>query len=280
MTTQIIISDIIIHQDEEGRYSVNDLHKASGGEQRHRPKYWLESQQTKELIEAIIKGGNPPFCKNTGNPVFNPVATRRGCAGGTYVCKELVYSYAMWINADFSLLVIRTYDAIMTAPAPKTTVDERTPLRDAVNLLVSKRALPYDQAYAIIHQRFSVSSIEELEPETLPAAIEYIHRLALEGELLPREVPAAPAQLMPIFPPDADFKMLTTIRKGIPVSVEIVPHGKVLMHPSDAVEMLKRQGVIAIHHEKLSSLVAAQIMSLCNAARKEEASWGKIYSSR
>lgn len=83
-----------------------------------------------------------------------------------------------------ALQVIRAYDAMVTthtAPTSKTTVDERTPLRDAVNLLVSKRALPYDEAYSMIHHRFAVNSIEELEPDTLPAAIEYVHRLALEG---------------------------------------------------------------------------------------------------
>ncbi|ASG87567.1 KilA-N domain-containing protein [Salmonella enterica] len=105
MTTQIIISDISIHQDAEGRYSLNDLHKASGNERRHEPSLWLNLQQTKELIEEIL---------NTGNPVFNPAVTRRGRAGGTYVCKELVYSYAMWISAVFSLRVIRAYDALVT----------------------------------------------------------------------------------------------------------------------------------------------------------------------
>ncbi|BBV41343.1 KilA-N domain-containing protein [Citrobacter portucalensis] len=106
MATQITVSDISIHQDAEGRYSLNDLHKASGNEQRHQPRYWLSIQQTKEIIDEII---------NSEIPLFLPVETKRGCRGGTYVCKELVYAYAMWISAAFSLKVIRAYDAMIAA---------------------------------------------------------------------------------------------------------------------------------------------------------------------
>lgn len=69
----------------------------------------------------------------------------------------------------------------------KTTVDERTPLRDAVNLLVSKKHLMYPEAYAIIHQRFNVQSIEELDSEQIPVAVEYVHKLVLEGEFIGKE---------------------------------------------------------------------------------------------
>ncbi|ASM31504.1 TPA: phage antirepressor N-terminal domain-containing protein [Serratia marcescens] len=68
-----------------------------------------------------------------------------------------------------------------------TTVDERTPLRDAVNMLVSKKHLMYPEAYSIIHQRFAVESIEDLTPEQIPQAIEYVHRIVLDGEYIERQ---------------------------------------------------------------------------------------------
>ncbi|ECM1814241.1 phage antirepressor Ant [Salmonella enterica subsp. enterica serovar Newport] len=69
----------------------------------------------------------------------------------------------------------------------KTTVDERTPLRDAVNMLVSKKHLMYPEAYAMIHQRFNVDSIEELDASQIPQAVEYIHRVVLEGEFIGKQ---------------------------------------------------------------------------------------------
>lgn len=66
----------------------------------------------------------------------------------------------------------------------KTTVDDRTGLRNAVNMLVSKKGLIYSEAYHLIHQRFNVESIEDLTLEQLPEAVEYVHRIVLEGELI------------------------------------------------------------------------------------------------
>ncbi|WP_374091753.1 phage antirepressor N-terminal domain-containing protein [Pasteurella multocida] len=66
----------------------------------------------------------------------------------------------------------------------KTTTDERTGLRQAVSQLVSKKGLIYSDAYSLIHQRFNVQHIDELTAEQIPMAVEYIHKIVLEGELI------------------------------------------------------------------------------------------------
>ena len=71
-----------------------------------------------------------------------------------------------------------------TGSYSETTVDQRTGLRNAVNMLVSKKGLIYSDAYHLIHQRFNVESIEDLTLEQLPQAVEYIHKIILEGELI------------------------------------------------------------------------------------------------
>ncbi|MBN6711431.1 phage antirepressor N-terminal domain-containing protein [Haemophilus haemoglobinophilus] len=80
----------------------------------------------------------------------------------------------------------------------KTTVDERTGLRDAVNMLVSKRGLIYSEAYQMVHQRFNVQSIEDLSQEQLPMAVEYIHKICLEGELI-TDIPKEDVVEVPLY---------------------------------------------------------------------------------
>ncbi len=82
-----------------------------------------------------------------------------------------------------------------TSSASKTTADERSPLRAAVSLLVGKRSLMYPEAYALVHQRFSVEHIDQLTPEQTTQAVEYVHRLVLEGEVLPAAKVTQPLDL-------------------------------------------------------------------------------------
>lgn len=180
------ISNISI-RNQNNLFNINDLHKASGGEDRHAPRRWLQNQQTTELIEELSKDGNPSLKENQQVIQVNHGGSNRG----TFVCKELVYAYATWISPKFFILVIRTFDAIVSGSLkPKTTVDERTGLRQAVSALVGRCGIDYSSAYNMVHQRFGVAAIEDIPADVLSDAVQYVHELtlrgALDGEVLDR----------------------------------------------------------------------------------------------
>ena len=92
---------------------------------------------------------------------------------------SIPHRFRKWVTAEVLPAIRKTgkYES-------KTTVDDRTGLRNAVNMLVSKKGLIYSDAYHLIHQRFNVESIEDLTLEQLPEAVEYVHKIILEGELI------------------------------------------------------------------------------------------------
>ena len=106
--SELIIAGTGIRQDADGRYCLNDLHRAAvaaGANKRTKePAKWMATDGYSELLGELT----------TQNMGSLPVATIEGRAGGTFVCKELVYSYAMWISPKFHLQVIRTFDAVVT----------------------------------------------------------------------------------------------------------------------------------------------------------------------
>ena len=88
-TTTLSVAGISIRQDAEGRFCLNDLHKAAGGLLKDQPSNWLNTQKAQDLVDEVLTHG------------LSGVKTSEGRYGGTYVCKELVYAYAMWISAKF-----------------------------------------------------------------------------------------------------------------------------------------------------------------------------------
>ena len=102
-STQISINGAAIHHDRHGRFCLNDLHQASGGERKNQPQYFLDNVKTKDLVQELI---------DTGIPVSPVEVVRGGLNQGTYVVKQIVYAYAMWISAKFHLKVINTFDAL------------------------------------------------------------------------------------------------------------------------------------------------------------------------
>lgn len=115
----VSVCGIEVSRDPGGRFSLNDLHRASGGESRHKPSNWLQLDQTQALVEEIRKPlnlGDAGIPASPKNNHLDPVVTVRGGIGqqGTFVVRELVYGYAMWISPAFHLAVIRTFDALVT----------------------------------------------------------------------------------------------------------------------------------------------------------------------
>lgn len=102
----LTIAGAVIQQDAKGRYCLNDLHRAAGGEERHSPNRWTRTDGYKSLVAEL-----------TPEMAFAPEeSVRGGTDPGTYVVKELVYAFAMWISPSFHLKVIRAYDAMLTKP--------------------------------------------------------------------------------------------------------------------------------------------------------------------
>ncbi|MEC8124589.1 MAG: KilA-N domain-containing protein [Pseudomonadota bacterium] len=111
-----VIGEFTIRQDEEGRYCLHDLHKASGALEKHQPAFFMRNKQTKDLIEEIEHSANLQSAENDRSANLQiAVKVIKGGAGeqGTYVVKELVYAYAMWISPKFHLMVIRAYDSLV-----------------------------------------------------------------------------------------------------------------------------------------------------------------------
>lgn len=100
-------------------------------------------------------------------------------------CREAVkkgsvpHRFRKWVTAEVLPAIRKTgkYES-------KTTADDRTGLRNAVNMLVSKKGLIYSDAYNLVHQYMNVERIEDIPADKLQSAVEYVHRIVLEGELI------------------------------------------------------------------------------------------------
>lgn len=188
-----VIGDFTIRQDEDGRFCINDLHKASGALEKHQPAFFMRNKQTKDLIDELES--EIMICKNADHKAAVNTIKGKGLEQGTYVVKEIVYAYAMWISPKFHLMVIRAYDSMVarlftenskqTLIEDKTTKEDRVPLKDAVNMLVAKsKSLTYSDAYKLVHQKFGIQHVDELTMDLVPVAVEYVHKLM--GEYLPK----------------------------------------------------------------------------------------------
>lgn len=172
----LVIGEFSIRQDVDGRYSLADLHKASGNLAKHKPSNFLRIDQTQELIKEIEQ------CSDMRSAVK---VVNGGNNRGTYAVKEMVYAYAMWVSAKFHLMVIRAYDAVVM----QNKINEKKTISNQQQALMhkivarrsegdaSKRA----EMWSRHNMHFNIPRYNELLEVHFPESIHYLETMELKS---------------------------------------------------------------------------------------------------
>lgn len=96
-----VIAGVEITTDAAGRFNLNALHRASGGDNGKRPSLWLVNKQAQDLIEELSRNS----C--LGQEVIKTV--KGGINPGTFAHELLAIEYAGWISPSFRLQVNQTF---------------------------------------------------------------------------------------------------------------------------------------------------------------------------
>ncbi len=110
MTHNLIINHRDIKCDAQGRISLGDLHISAGGDKKYQPSNYLRNERTQKLIKTLAAECDGARSSDLRNAPIHTVQGGNAKEQGTYVVKELVYDYAMWISPAFALRVIRAFD--------------------------------------------------------------------------------------------------------------------------------------------------------------------------
>ena len=99
-----------IRQDKEGRYSLNDLHKAaivSGLDvARKNPAEFFRTDMAKNFVESLEKING----ELNGESRLAYTISKGGKNPGTYAVRLLAQRYCGWLSSDFEVIVYSTFD--------------------------------------------------------------------------------------------------------------------------------------------------------------------------
>ena len=170
--SNLIISQNAIRQIDN-LYSLNDLHKASGNAEKHRPSLFIRLDTTQDIISEIqkeVKSTDLIF-KTTGG---------RGLRG-TYACEELVIAYAMWISPKFHLIVLRAFLNLhknQTALLASTiNPEQQQAIQEAVVKAHHRTGMSYAEIYRQLKSLFKVGKYDQLKPSQFEGAINFLTTL-------------------------------------------------------------------------------------------------------
>lgn len=186
----LVIGEFAIRQDDEGRYSLADLHKASGNLAKHKPSNFLRVEQTQELIKEIEQCSDISLCENNhfSNMRSAVKVINGGNNRGTYAVKEMVYAYAMWISAKFHLMVIRAYDAMVMQWKINNRKSISPEQQALLHEIVARRSKGerkiFAEMWARHNRHFKIPRYAELLAIHFPEAVHYLETMELKAKIV------------------------------------------------------------------------------------------------
>lgn len=152
-----VICGVDINTDEEGRFNLNALHKASGMGESKEPNKWLRNKQTQELISELSAN------LSVAQEVIKTV--KGGISPGTFAHEILAVEYAGWVSASFRLQVNQTF-LDFKAGKLQIAFDPMAALNDAEFLRGT--LLSYSEKVIALEHK-----VEEMQPD-----VEALERIA------------------------------------------------------------------------------------------------------
>ena len=102
-----------IRADERGRYCLNDMHRASGAQEKHKPSRFLRNAGIKAFVAAL----DAKLIREAKDQNWSSVEVRRGGddRGGVFAHELVVLRYAAWISAEFEVEVYSEFKSAKDA---------------------------------------------------------------------------------------------------------------------------------------------------------------------
>jgi KilA-N domain len=179
------IGGVEIAQDEHGRYSLNDMHRAAmaagSATESHKPGNFMQSAGVQAFIEtleaSVLTAGIPA------------IKTEPGRYGGTFGARLVVLRYAAWIAPTFEVQVYQCFDDMTRGKAPGYRLDDHARrVRDVLGiaeLAVKARGLR------------GAARLEGVRAVVSEIAPDLLHLVATPAPAAPVTPPPAPVADLP-----------------------------------------------------------------------------------
>ena len=120
-----------ISLDEDGRYSLNDLHRAAmrhgNAKESHKPGNFLRSESVAAFVQELSDAQNRAAV----------MVIRGGVGQGTFADELVAIRYAAWIDPKFELAVYQTFRSSISKKAERANLQEQ--MSAAIILLESAK---------------------------------------------------------------------------------------------------------------------------------------------